>query len=1326
MSDDSDRPDDDDVDEEIADQSVVNLHEAEPESGPDERQREFIAERTARLHPKDEPEEAVADSATNLEGAPTEPEFPDTLHLDAVQEYRRRQRQQLDEQPEEESAGESPASADEPEPPEPPNPPPANNWIPIGPSVLRQGQGGVKPATSGRTPGISVFPGGNIVYIASHNGGVWRSDDAGENWRPLMNAFDLNPGNQAADSLACGAVIVDPNDADRVFVGTGEGSGAAFFGVGPIMSSDGGANWTTEATAPGSTALAGSGFFRLAMDPADSNRIVAATRRGLYRREPDGAGGFHYAQKTLGGVALQVVTDVVVARSGGVTTFVAARQSGPVYSSTDGHTWAQLGTGLPAGMGRLSLAMQEGNTGVVYAVSATERVFRLDIADGTWREATGVPAGFLGTQGWYDLAIAVAPDNVNRIYLGGSTIFSAGDWSGSVYRCEVTVAGPAVSLTPTYIGNSVHADIHTLVFAPGDATKLWVGCDGGVFLSTNPTGVGDIFLSRNMGLATLSMNFLGQHPTEDAVLFSGTQDNGGVRYTGEEAWLYSSGGDGGFAVVNWHDPYKVLSTYVRGGIRRSTDGGSRYSYSNVNVPVVAGDTPQFYAPIAGTPYNPTSATPAADADLVAFGSFRPWISTTFGGGWQSIPNNTLAGDSLDGAIKSLVFASATKLYAGTMNGGVYRFDRTAAGWARVQIDTLGGANQLPLAGPVTDIAVDHSDATGNSVYITFGGFGDYRHVWHFNGTAWAQRSGPAAGNVNALLDVQHNAIDTDPTQPTHVYAGADIGVWRSLDSGTTWEPFSQGLPDAAVLDLELHDGRRLLRAGTHGRSAWERRLDTATASGVELYVRDTQLDQGRFATVNFLPDPTAQGQTVRHWFGPDIKLDTPDASGNYQFPLAGTIDFHDFVDVLSDDARNVATHATSTITTRAYVQVHNRGVAPATNVRVMALLANASAGLPALPAGYEVNVQNGTPITSPNWQTLGIATLPLVEVGFPKIAAFDLPSSMLPPPANLAGNDHHCVLALLHNADDPYTSTQTNTDLNSLQDRKAAHKNLRVVQFIGTVPTPLILPFRIHNAWLEDELLTTVRVHLNGYPGRVRIFVPRLELDGGMEGHVRGAEIGQDLEEFRSWAGQHIEMIERNQRSRYRYHRLWSRQRIEDIERVLETDVMLSVDNDKRVEITQIQMAPDGMHTLFLMLDRPPNGRIGDTHTIQVEQWDARRRKPIGSLTTRVELVPEPDVKPVTVELSTRRYRDRFLMLRARLYGADGKLVTPDTGASVRMTLRGSRSIYTEPIRYHGGWKLYWHLADLNGAAALRTLSATAFVNGVVAGRADMAIEPVI
>jgi len=1184
---------------------------AEPEAGPLERERQFLEERLALLAPKGAPRApAPAAVAAELGQTPEESPLPTDFRRQVIQEYRQRQQTQAPPRA-------APAPATEPlEPPEPPQPPPANNWVPIGPSVVRQGQGGVKPATSGRTPAIAVAPGGARIYIGAANGGVWRSDDTGQTWHSLMEAFDLNPTTPASDSLAVGAIALDLANPDRVYVGSGEGAGAAYFGVGPIVTNNGTANpptWTTEPAAPGSNSLAGTAFYALAVDPATPDRVVAATYRGVYRRELinpiDPLSGFHWAQKTMGGVTNQRVTSVVVAASGGITTFYAARQQGPVYNSNDGHTWNPIGAGFPAAVGRISLAVRQDNPTVVYALVENGSVYRLDIADGTWRTITGVPAGFTSTQGWYDLAIAVAPNNINRIYLGGSTIFSGGDWSGSLYRCEVTVSGATVSMTPTYIGNSVHPDIHTITFAPGDATKLWVGCDGGVFYSTNPTGSGDIFTARNTGLQTMTMEFLGQHPTEDAVLFAGSQDNGGQRFTGEEVWLYSSGGDGGFAIVNWNDPYRILSTYVRGGIRRSTDGGTRYSYTPVNVPLTTDvmgnliESVLFYAPIAGTPPNPGSATAAAEANQVAFGSIRPWISTNFGSSWQSIPTNTLAGDSLVGPIRSLAFASPNRLYAGTYVGwvfvagawtqytdaAVYRFDRTAAGWARTRIDTMGGANSLPLDGSVTDIAVDPTNV--DRIYIAFGGTGDWRHVWFFDGMQWQQRSGPAAGNVNSLLDVQVNAIVVDPANPSHLYVGADIGIWRSTNSGADWAVFAQGLPDAGVMDLLLHNPRRLLRAATHGRGVYERTLpDADPKQGVDLYVRSTQLDQGRFSAANGLPDPTAQGQSVYFWRGPDIKLDTPNAMGQYQFPLTGAIDCLSFVDTLTDDFQNVATHTTANITTRIYVQVHNRGVTSASNVRVMLLLANASAGLPSLPVGFDVNVRNGVPINTASWRTIGFDTLNDVRVGLPKIAVFNLTSSLLPPQASLAGNQHQCVLALIHHADDQFTNTQTNVDLMTSSDRKAAHKNLTVVQFTGTVPPemPIVMPFRIHNANLEELLFTSFIVTLNGYPGQVRMLIPALKTEGELEDVMRGMFLSQEVDDIQRWADTHIAMIKRNQRSKHRYDKFWSRQRIEDIRLALETGTLLEVEDKKQVALTRIVMEPDTYHTVFLIFDRPP------------------------------------------------------------------------------------------------------------------------------------------
>jgi hypothetical protein len=606
-----------------------------------------------------------------------------------------------------------------------------------------------------------------------------------------------------------------------------------------------------------------------------------------------------------------------------------------------------------------------------------------------------------------------------------------------------------------------------------------------------------------------------------------------------------------------------------------------------------------------------------------------------------------------------------------MNGQVHRYTETSGNWTRTRLDTLGGVNDLPISGPITDIAVDPADATGNSIYITFGGFNDWRHVWHFDGNQWQHRSGPSDGHINSVLDVQHNAVIVDPQNPNHVYVGADIGIWRSVDGGLNWQPFSEGLPDASVMDLKLHNNRRLLRASTHGRGVYERTLGSEPKLGIELYVRDTQLDQGRFTTINGLNDPTDITKTVWHYHSVDIKLDTPDYYGNYQFPLTGTINFLQFTDTLTDDYQNVATHATATITTRVYVQVHNRGVIPADNVRVMLLLTPAAGGLPALPPGYQVNVQNGTPIETPDWTTVGIATLNDIRVGVPKIASLNLTSDKLPPPANLAGNQHHCVVALLHHDDDKYTSTITNTDQNTLQNRKAAHKNLHVVQFYGTVPTqpPVAVAVRINNAELvKKEYVISLR--LDDYPDKVRVFIPPIRLTDEFKELIDGLYIDDDFDDFKKWSESHIEML-KMQDPKHQYHEEWVNQRVKDIQKVLDNPLMLNVENRKNASINGLIMDPSSYHTFFLMIDRPKDAKTGEYYNFNIQQWDSKRESLIGGMSTRIELVPKPESdEKYKLELRYHNLIFGYKLMRAKLTDESGAQITPSDGAKVVLTIQ--------------------------------------------------------
>ena len=59
-------------------------------------------------------------------------------------------------------------------------------------------------------------------------------------------------------------------------------------------------------------------------------------------------------------------------------------------------------------------------------------------------------------------------------------------WGAPIYRCAINATALPVTMAPTFMGASVHSDVHALVHPPGDASRLWIGGDGGLFVCDNP------------------------------------------------------------------------------------------------------------------------------------------------------------------------------------------------------------------------------------------------------------------------------------------------------------------------------------------------------------------------------------------------------------------------------------------------------------------------------------------------------------------------------------------------------------------------------------------------------------------------------------------------------------------------------------------------------------------------------------------------------------------------------------------------------------------------------------------------------------------------
>lgn len=702
--------------------------------------------------------------------------------------------------------------------------PGAINWEPLGPGIVLNGQTVGQNPVAGRIVGITMAPGGSPVYVASAAGGVFRSDDHGATWRSLMDGFDLNPTDFASASLACGAIAIDPNDPDRVYVGTGEGDTFALFnsritnalpayrGIGPIRSDDGGLTWITESSATGSPDLAGDAFFSLAVDPRDRENVVAATTLGIYQRVPTGNGDFEWELQRA-----DVHSDVVVASNGGTTRFFAAEWGVGVFRSNDGSSWIRAGRGFPStSVGRIALAVQPDNPGMIYALVAepdgsARGLWRLDSMTGNWNLVRALPTFLPGSQGSYDIDIAVDPTDDMIVYLAGDHM-GASPWAGSVWRAEIVRTASAYRVgSSRSIGTHAHADVHVLTHTPGNPDELWCGTDGGVFLNRDPVGSGE-FGSRNQGLSCLCSNFIAQHPTDPGILFTGLQDNGTARTSSGPTWSHVSGGDGGYCLINWANPNQVL-VFANGTILRSTTGGTSHSSwsTEFNFGWVT-----MTQPIVGTPYNP--ARPA-DAKYVATAAGSSvFVSKNFASSF------TMSFDLPNGSqnIFALALASTSRMFIGTTNGRVFRADRSGLTWSLTRLDNVAPPPRLMPNGLITDVAVDWNDTNLESVFVCFGGMGNAQRVFRFDGANWENRSG--VPGTSDLLDVEHNALVVDPQAPDNVYVGADIGVWHSDDSGQNWQPFENGLPDSPVFDLQIHPTQRLLRAATHGRGLYEIRL----------------------------------------------------------------------------------------------------------------------------------------------------------------------------------------------------------------------------------------------------------------------------------------------------------------------------------------------------------------------------------------------------------------------------------------------------------------------------------------------------------------------
>lgn len=505
-------------------------------------------------------------------------------------------------------------------------------------------------------------------------------------------------------------------------------------------------------------------------------------------------------------------------------------------------------------------------------------------------------------QGSYNLELLAVPN-------GGATDLYAG--AINIYKCGITSQNPACSSSPfmnlTHVYGCdpigapahLHPDQHALAYAiPTSGTDsgnalLYFANDGGIYralngfsgLNTSSCAGTNQFddLNQNLGSMTQFVSF-SQHPTDSNTLLGGTQDNGSPATsaaTTSLSWGNVLGGDGGNTAI---DPRTPLNWYASNpdlppgglGVQICTSGvncnNSGFNFV-VTSSMVGGDDGAFYFPYILDPNSSTAmlvgtcrvwrGSRAGGAFTVLSPNFDSLGAGTCSGGEVNQVRALAAGGPADSNGSSVIYAATNGLgpldgpVSTPAGGRVWVTTNATAGVSAFADVTNNGpqGNINPNQFPASSVAIDSSDATGHTAYVTVMGFtGGAGHVWKTtnSGAAWIDFTGN-------LPDSPVNAAVVYPAQ-SQVYVATDVGVFGSATLSPSWTEVGPTpgsgeagfLPDVAVTALGIFasGGQQLLRASTYGRGIWQ--FNLAAIPDFQISVTNAPLTISAGGTATFI------------------------------------------------------------------------------------------------------------------------------------------------------------------------------------------------------------------------------------------------------------------------------------------------------------------------------------------------------------------------------------------------------------------------------------------------------------------------------------------
>lgn len=677
----------------------------------------------------------------------------------------------------------------------------------------------IGPATmSGRISAIdAVDKNPALVYAGAASGGLWKSKNYGTTFKPVFDKY-----NQSI-----GAIAIDQNHPDTVWVGTGEVwmRNSVSVGNGIYKTTNGGESWKKMGL-ENSERIA-----KIIIHPSNPDILFVAVPGNLWNPSPDRGlyktidGGktwekILYVDENTGcsDVAIDPRSpDIVYAGMWEFRrtawSFSSGGKGGGLFRSADGgRSWTKITKNLPEGItGRIALSVSAPEPDRVYAlIEAAKTGLYISYDKGmTWKMMTESQA--VNDRPFYFSNLYTDPVDTNILYKPGFSLNKSVDGGRTFSPAAVE-------------GGNYHGDCHVLYISRKDDNFISMGTDGGIYCSMDKGNTWRFL--RNLPVSQFyHVSVDGSDPFN---VYGGLQDNGSwyapSRTAGEISnaeWKNVGFGDGFYVycdkldsnIVYWQfQGGRIARYYKKTGEYKSLmplkDEGTKDLRFNWNTPLI-------FSPTANTFYTGAQYLYKTTNRGDSWIRISPDLTTDDPKKQKQEKSGGLTADNSSAENHCTIYTinesplDSLLIWAGTDDGNLQVTTDGGKSWTNV-VQNIPG---LPKATWCSYVQPGRFDK--NRVYVTFDGHrtGDktpYVYTSPDLGRTWISLADTA---IKAYCHV----IKEDILNPALLFLGTEGGLYVSMEGGKSWAHFTGNIPDVPVMDMVIHPREQSLVIATHGR-----------------------------------------------------------------------------------------------------------------------------------------------------------------------------------------------------------------------------------------------------------------------------------------------------------------------------------------------------------------------------------------------------------------------------------------------------------------------------------------------------------------------------